>query len=79
MVTKAESPSNPDLISSDFVFGFGCRAKFTTLSWIHKTNCSFRILHAAACMKKLGRKTQELRTRVAKCIDFGGVIFFYEL
>ena len=63
-----------DLIPSDLV-EFGCRAKFT-LSWIHETNCFYRILHAAVCMKKLERTTHELRTRVAKCIDFGGVIFF---
>ena len=41
------------------------------------TNCSYRILPAAACMKKLRWTTHELRLRVTTCTDLQGVIFLW--
>jgi hypothetical protein len=65
-------------------FGWvGRKAKFAKERWIRKTNCSlaFWVLLPALRNMKINsrRRTRDLRTWVAKCIEADGGIFEYVL
>jgi len=52
--------------------------EFTEERWVQETNCSHRIFHTAARIKKSedqSERTRDLRTRVAKCVVVDGGIF----